>query len=180
MNEIKEYTEKMFEDIKHIDENGNEYWSARELQKVLGYNQWRSIDELIGKAKVACQESKNTIDDHFALQSKMVNIGSKTTRNIVDYKLSRYACYLIVMNGNPKKEIIALGQTYFAVQTRKQELSEILVYGEYRKFLPVINKAITACYKSNQNADNHFVQMDVMVKIGSNAKRKQILINPSN
>ena len=124
MNEIKEYTEKMFEDIKRIDENGREYWSARELQKVLGYNQWRSIDELIGKAKVACRESKNTIDDHFALQCKMVNIGSKTTRNIVDYKLSRYACYLIVMNGNPKKEIIALGQTYFAIQTRKQELSE--------------------------------------------------------
>ena len=114
----------MFEDIKHIDEKGNEYWCARELQIVLGYNQWRSIDELFGKAKVACRESKNTIDDHFALQSKMVNIGSKTTRNIVDYKLSRYACYLIVMNGNPKKEIIALGQTYFAIQTRKQELSE--------------------------------------------------------
>ena len=124
MNEIKEYTEKVFEDIKHIDEYGNEYWLARELQSVLGYNQWRSINDLIERAKVACKESKYDVDDHFAVQRKMVDIGSKTTRNVIDYKLSRYACYLIVMNGNPKKEIIALAQTYFAIQTRKQELSE--------------------------------------------------------
>ena len=119
MNEIKEYTEKIFEDIKHIDELGNEYWLARELQSILGYNQWRSINDLIVRAISACKESKYNIDDHFALYRKMVDIGSKTTRKIIDYKLSRYACYLIVMNGNPKKEIIALGQTYFAIQTRK-------------------------------------------------------------
>ena len=113
-----------FESIKHVDEFGNEYWYARELQNVLGYSQWRSINDLIKRAKVACQESKYNIDDHFAVQRKMVDIGSNTTRNVIDYKLSRYACYLIVMNGNPKKEIIALGQTYFAIQTRKQELSE--------------------------------------------------------
>ena len=124
MNEIKEYTEKIFENIKHIDEFGNEYWLARELQNVLGYHQWRSINELIGRAKVACKESRHNIDDHFALYRKMVDIGSKTKRKVLDYKLSRYACYLIVMNGNPKKEIIALAQTYFAIQTRKQELSE--------------------------------------------------------
>lgn len=124
MNEIKEYTNKMFEDIKYIDENGNEYWLARELQDILGYHQWRSIDDLIERAKTACKESKHNIDDHFAVQRKMVEIGSKTKRKVLDYKLSRYACYLIVMNGNPKKEIIALGQTYFAIQTRKQELTE--------------------------------------------------------
>jgi len=124
MNEIKEYTEKVFEDIKHIDENGNEYWLARELQNILGYNQWRSINDLIERAIVACKESKYIIDDHFAVQRKLVDIGSRTKRNVIDYKLSRYACYLIVMNGNPKKEIIALGQTYFTIQTRKQELSE--------------------------------------------------------
>ena len=124
MNNIKEYTSKLFEDIKHVDENGQEYWLARELQNILEYNQWRSINDLIERAKVACKESKYNIDDHFAVQRKMVDIGSKTTRNVVDYKLSRYACYLIVMNGNPKKEIIALAQTYFAIQTRKQELSE--------------------------------------------------------
>ena len=124
MNEIKEYTEKIFEDIKHVDENGNEYWYARELQNILGYHQWRSINDLIKRAKVACKESKYKLDDHFAVQRKMVDIGSNTKRKVIDYKLSRYACYLIVMNGNPKKEIIALGQTYFAIQTRKQELSE--------------------------------------------------------
>ena len=104
MNEIKEYTNKIFEDIKHIDENNNEYRLARELQKALGYHQWRSIDDLIEKAKIACKESKNNIDDHFAVQCKMVDIGSKTKRKVVDYKLSRYACYLIIMNGNPKKK----------------------------------------------------------------------------
>ena len=119
MNEIKEYTTKLFEDIKHIGEFGNEYWLARELKNVLGYNQWRSINDLIERAKVACKESKYNVDDHFALYRKMVGIGSKTQRKVIDYKLSRYACYLIVMNGNPKKEIIALGQTYFAIQTRK-------------------------------------------------------------
>ena len=91
---------------------------------MLGYQQWRSINELIERAKVACKESKYNIDDHFAVRRKLVDIGSRTKRNVIDYKLSRYACYLIVMNGNPKKEIIALGQTYFTIQTRKQELSE--------------------------------------------------------
>ena len=124
MSEIKEYTENVFDDIKHIDEYGNDYWLARELQNILGYNQWRSINDLIERAKVACKESKYNINNHFAVQRKMVDIGSKTKRKVLDYKLSRYACYLIVMNGNPKKEIIALGQTYFAIQTRKQELSE--------------------------------------------------------
>ena len=124
MNQVKEYTEKIFEGIKHIDEFGNEYWLARELQNVLGYHQWRSINDLIERAKVACKESKHNIDDHFAVQRKMVDIGSKTKRKVLDYKLSRYACYLLVMNGNPNKRIIALAQTYFAIQTRKQELSE--------------------------------------------------------
>ena len=124
MNELKEYTKNLFEDIKHIDKKGNEYWLARELQQILGYHQWRSINDLIERAKVACQESKYNIDDHFAEQRKMIKLAKEAKRNAIDYKLSRYACYLIVMNGNPKKEIIALGQTYFAIQTRKQELSE--------------------------------------------------------
>jgi len=154
MNEIKEYTGKIFEDIKHIDENGNEYWYARELQNVLGYHQWRSINNLIERAKVTCKESKYSVDDHFAVQRKMVDIGSKTKRIIQDYKLSRYACYLIVMNGNPKKEIIALGQTYFAIQTRKQELSE-KEYNELtedEKRLYRRNQARKANYNLNQTA----------------------------
>ena len=124
MNEIKEYTDKIFEDIKHIDEECNEYWLARELQIILGYHQWRSVNDLIERAKIACKESKCNINDHFAVQCKMINIAKGAKRKVVDYKLSRYACYLIVMNGNPQKEIIALGQTYFAIQTRKQELIE--------------------------------------------------------
>ena len=124
MNELEKINDTIFESIRHVDDEGKEYWYARELQYILGYNQWRSINDLIKRAKVACKESDNNIHDHFAVQRKMVDIGSKTQREVLDYKLSRYACYLIVMNGNPKKEIIALAQTYFAIQTRKQELLE--------------------------------------------------------
>jgi len=124
-NEIKEYTEKVFEDIKHIDEFGNEYWLARELQKVLGYHQWRSISDLIERAKVACNESNVSIENHFAVQRKMIKLAKGAKRNVVDYKLSRYACYLIAQNGDSRKKTIALAQTYFAIQTRKQELTEI-------------------------------------------------------
>ena len=124
MNELEKINETIFESIKHVDDEGNEYWYARELQYILGYNQWRSINDLIKRAKVACKESENNVDYHFAVYRKMINIAKGATRNVIDYKLSRYACYLIVMNGNPKKEIIALAQTYFAIQTRKQELLE--------------------------------------------------------
>ena len=160
MNEIKEYTDKIFEEIRHIDDEGNEYWLARELQKVLEYHQWRSVNDMIERAKIACQESRYNIDDHFALHHKMVNIGSNTTRNVSDYKLSRYACYLIVMNGNPKKEIISLAQTYFAIQTRKQELSE-KEYNELtedEKRLYRRNQARKGNYNLNQTAVNSGVK----------------------
>jgi DNA-damage-inducible protein D len=124
MNELKEYKEKVFEDIKHIDENGNEYWYARELMKVLEYKEWRKFNKVIQKAMEACNGSNYYILDHFVFKDKMVSIGSNTSRKIKDYKLSRYACYLIVQNCNPRITIIALAQTYFAIQTRKQELSE--------------------------------------------------------
>lgn len=124
MNKIKEYNETIFENIKHIDEYGNEYWSARELQDVLEYAQWRRFNEVINRAIISCDNSNLEINDHFAKVGKMVGIGSKTSRNIEDYKLSRYACYLIVQNSDPRKEVVALGQTYFAVQTRRQELTE--------------------------------------------------------
>ena len=124
MNELENINETIFENIKHVDNEGNEYWYARELQYILGYNQWRSINDLIKRAKVACKESENNVDYHFAVYRKMINITKCATRNVIDYKLSRFACYLIVMNGNPKKKIIALAQTYFAIQTRKQELLE--------------------------------------------------------
>lgn len=124
MNEIKEYTEKLFENIKHIDEKGNEYWLARELQQALEYTQWRRFENVISKAKLSCENSNINIDDHFADTGKMVDIGSNTKRETKDYRLSRYACYLIAQNGDSRKEVIALAQTYFAIQTRKQELNE--------------------------------------------------------
>lgn len=124
MNDIKEYTTKLFEDIKHIDEFGNEYWLARELQNILEYTQWRRFENVINKAKFSCKNSNIKVDDHFANVGKMVDIGSNTKRITKDYRLTRYACYLIAQNGDSRKEVIALAQTYFAIQTRKQEVSE--------------------------------------------------------
>ena len=118
------YNNKTFEDIKHIDENGIEFWYARELMKVFGYKDWRYFDTVIEKAKIACQNSEITDNDHFVVSNKMVEIGSGAKRKQKDYKLTRYACYLIAQNANPRLKIIALAQTYFAVQTRKQEISE--------------------------------------------------------
>lgn len=118
------YNNKTFEDIKHIDENGIEYWYARELMKVLSYKDWRYFDAVIEKARTACKNSEITDVDHFVVDNKMVEIGSGAKRKQKDYKLTRYACYLIAQNANPRLKIVALAQTYFAIQTRKQEISE--------------------------------------------------------
>lgn len=122
--EAKNYSEEIFENLKHINEYGQEFWYARELQPALEYSQWRYLKDAIERAKSACGNSGQIISDHFAHVRKMVDIGSNAKREVDDFALSRYACYLIVMNGDPRKEIIALGQTYFAVKTRQQELIE--------------------------------------------------------
>ena len=124
MNQVKEYNEAIFESIKHTNEYGNEYWYARELMQALEYSKWGNFASVIDKAKLSCKLSENNIHDHFADVGKMVNIGSNAQRRQVDYKLSRYACYLIVQNADPRKKVVALGQTYFAVQTRKQEVTQ--------------------------------------------------------
>lgn len=124
MSNIVNYNEQTFESIKHVNENGQEFWYARELQKVLGYSEWRNFQNVINKAKDACLNSGNNVQDHFVDVNKMVGIGSNAIRLVDDIEFSRYACYLVVMNGDSTKEIIALGQTYFAVKTRQQELIE--------------------------------------------------------
>lgn len=127
MNELdkkENYTNQTFEDIKHIDENGIEYWNARELQIVLNYKEWRKFDNVINKAKESCKNSDISVIEHFVDIDKTIKMPKGATKNIRDYKLTRYACYLIAQNGDTRKKVIALAQTYFAIQTRKQEISE--------------------------------------------------------
>ena len=124
MNVLKEYTERLFEDIKHIDENGNEFWYARELMPLLEYSKWENFNSVIQKSVLSYSNSNN--DDSYWLPEvrKPIITGKGKEEYIKDYKLSRYICYLIVQNANPRKKMVALGQTYFAIQTRRQELSE--------------------------------------------------------
>ena len=124
LEKTSSYTNENFENIKHIDENGVEYWYARELQKILEYNKWENFEKVIRKAKQSCENSNISNLDHFLDVRKMVAIGSGAEKEIKDYKLTRYACYLIAQNGDSRKKVIALAQTYLAIQTRKQELTE--------------------------------------------------------
>ena len=154
MNEIKEYTEKIFEEIKHIDELSHEYWFARELMPVLGYSKWDNFHKVINQAMTACKNSGIDIYEQFLEAGKLsINVnGGK--RRIIDYKLSRYACYLIVQNSDSSKPVVALGQTYFAIQTRKQELSELEYNNltEDEKRLYRRNQARKGNYNLNQTA----------------------------
>ena len=110
-----------FETIRETDEEGNEHWSARDLAKVLGYTEWRNFTRAIKKAMEACENSGHATSDHFVAVNKMVTLGSGAERKVQDFHLSRYVCYLVIQNADPEKEIVALGQTYFAVQTRRAE-----------------------------------------------------------
>lgn len=120
-DEQNSYTESLFESIKHINEYGEEFWYARELQRALEYTEWRNFFKVISKSMTACENSENMVSDHFVDVNKIVEAGA-TSKPVDDYELSRYACYLIVQNGDSRKKVIALGQTYFAVKTRQQEL----------------------------------------------------------
>ncbi|MBE6112330.1 MAG: DNA damage-inducible protein D [Peptococcaceae bacterium] len=139
MTDIALYSEKIFEDIKHYTEDGIEFWYARELQEVLEYKKWGNFLKVINKAKESCESAQQRVLNHFADVGKMIQLAKGAERKIDDMMLSRYACYLIVMNGDPRKEVIALGQTYFAVQTRKQEIEEgdfhIMTEDERRLYL---------------------------------------------
>lgn len=147
---IEAYNETIFESIKHFDESGNEYWLARELQVVLEYKEWRKFKKIITKAIISCQTSNINVYDQFVQVDKLIKIGNGGKRKTEEYKLSRYACYLIVQNADSKKEVVALGQTYFAVQTRKQELFEDM--SEDEKRLEVRRKVRKGNYDLNKTA----------------------------
>lgn len=129
----------IFEQIKKINEFGSEYWNARELYKILGYSEYSKFVPVIERAQESCKNSQQAVSDHFAHVSEMIKIATgtekETLREVDDYRLSRYACYLVAQNGDPRKEEIALAQTYFAIQTRKQEVHEQLIEDSKRVLL---------------------------------------------
>ena len=128
MKSALEHNQSLFEQIKETDEKGNEFWSARKLAKILEYREFRNFLPVIDKAKEACENSNESIKNHFVDFHEMVSLGSGAERELESIKLSRYACYLIVQNADPTKEVVALGQTYFAVQTRIQEINQMEAY----------------------------------------------------
>ena len=160
MNELEKINETIFESIKHVDEDGNEYWYARELQKVLEYTEWRKFVGVIKKAINSCKTSNYVASDHFVGTDKMINLGKGGQRKVPDYKLSRYACYLIAQNGDSRKKVIALAQTYFAIQTRKQELleEEYNSLTEDEKRIYQRNQARKGNYNLNKTAVNSGVK----------------------
>jgi DNA-damage-inducible protein D len=126
--EISRQALSVFEQIRQTDENGNEFWAARQLSKTLEYTDFRNFLSVIEKAKEACKNSGQVVGNHLVEFNEMVSIGSGAEREMNSYKLSRYACYLVVQNADPSKEIVALGQSYFAVQTRLQEIRQMDEY----------------------------------------------------
>ena len=160
MNELEKINETIFESIKHVDDDGNEYWYARELQKVLEYTEWRKFVGVIKKAINSCKASNYVTSDHFVGADKMINLGKGGQRKVSDYKLSRYACYLIAQNGDSRKKVIALAQTYFAIQTRKHELleQEYNNLTEDEKRIYQRNQARKGNYNLNKTAVNSGVK----------------------
>src|SRR5271154_5925831 len=153
---------KNFEESAHV-EAGIEYWMARDIQKLLEYEEWRNFCKVIEKAKIACQNSRRSADDHFVEVNKMVVIGSEGVREIPDIVLSRYACYLIAQNGDSRKEPIAFAQTYFAIQTRKQEILEKRIGElerlEARKKLTQTEKELSAALYEHGIDDQGFARI---------------------
>ena len=149
------YTSNAFENIKHIDDYGNEFWYARELSKVLEYKDWRNFLKVLNKAKDACKNSGFNIDEQLVEVNKLSKRNNNAIANIQDYKLSRYICYLIVQNADPSKEVVALGQTYFAIQTRKYDMDIAKNYLN-EKELKDLNRIVTMYLDyAELQAENH-------------------------
>ena len=149
MTKLENYNNTIIESIKHNDENGREYWYARELMVVLEYGKWQNFEKLIDKAKNSCENSDIPVLEHFTDVSKLSKRANNAEVKIKDYELTRYACYLIAQNGDSRKKVIALAQTYFAVQTRKMELTE----EEYSK----LNEDEKRLYRRKQTRDGNRV-----------------------
>ncbi len=160
MNELENINKTIFESIKHVDDEGNEYWYARELQKVLQYNKWENFKKVILKAKLSCNASSYEISEQFLDIRKPIIGGNGNVQYVCDYKLSRYACYLIAQNGDSRKKVIGLAQTYFAIQTRKQELleEEYNSLTEDEKRIYQRNQARKGNYNLNKTAINSGVK----------------------
>ena len=126
--ELKKQTQTIFEQIKRTDENGNEFWTTRDLAKVLEYTDYRNFKSVINKTVEACKNSGYQPNDHIVEFNDMIIVGKSAERPVINVTLSRYACYLIVQNADPNKEVVALGQTYFAIQTRLQEIRQMDEY----------------------------------------------------
>ena len=163
-NEIEIYKEETFEDIKHIDEEGTEFWYARELAKTLEYTDWRNFVKVINKAKEACVKSANNLDEHLVEVNRVLKVGNNAEMEVYDFKLTRYMCYLIVQNADSSKEVVALGQTYFAIQTRRQELldKEIRSLSENEKRLKL----------RGQVKDGNKLLSDTVYEIGARTNKE--------
>ena len=163
-NELELYKEQNFEEIKHIDENNVEFWYARELAKTLEYTDWRNFNKVINKAKKACINSNNNVDEHLVEVNRVLKVGNNAELEVYDYKLTRYMCYLIVQNADASKPVVALGQTYFAIQTRKQELldDEIKHLSEEEKRLKL----------RNQVKDGNKILSDTVYEIGARTNKE--------
>lgn len=161
MNEQPDFTTSPFDAIRKTDEQGNEYWSTRELSKLLGYNRWENFRKyVIPRTQKACENSGRACSDHIRAITKLIGTGKGAQRSLEDFQLSRFSCYLVVENSDPDKPIVALGQTYFAVQTRRQELADDQALAGlpedekrliYRREMAVLNQQLAAAAKLSRS-----------------------------